>query len=192
MLAGYGGAQRAPAHAREPRFAAAPSTDHGPLAADAALRRHVPGLRRRAAGSDLCARFPPDHRRRGHRAQRRWRRKGPPSGSSTNQRPHPTIPLPRPDLTRPNRASCVRRIINSPAGRRVLAARGNPAAGQRTAPAGDLVGNRAGDHGGPFECAGLAGGRAGASATADDHRRDPTDLGYEPPRAARLGVLGTS
>ncbi len=45
---------------------AAPATDNGPLAAHAALRRHVPGLRRGSAGRDLCARFAWDHGRRGH------------------------------------------------------------------------------------------------------------------------------
>src|ERR1700733_844784 len=64
---GEGPTDRASARTRECWFAVASPSDDGSLAAYAALRRDVPGVRRGAAGGDLCARLAPDHGRLGHR-----------------------------------------------------------------------------------------------------------------------------
>ena len=52
-------------------LSASADRDGRPCAPCAALRSHVPGLRRGAAGGDLHARLARDHRRRGHRTLRR-------------------------------------------------------------------------------------------------------------------------
>ncbi len=168
---------------------AAPPPDHGALAAHAPLRGHVPGMRRRAAGGDLCTRLPPDHGRLGDRKSSVasagvWRHQHALHPPVTPWWCQPRVAASELDHTA-ERARCGRprpAVVRRPG---ILAARGDPTAGARAESARDRVRDCAWHHDDRLGSARLGRRRPRAAPGAEDHRYHAGDLRDQPPPAAR-------